>query len=251
MKKPIELYEQFHRDNKLQKRIIKEKDFTYGETVELINKCLAEFPTNKVEVYDVGCGTGTLSFYLASKGYSVYGSDISKNSVDTCKRNSKNLNLESKIIFDLKEFPNQLPDKTFDFILCSEILEHISDDNKGIKSIYKLLNKNGILLITVPSTNSFLYKIGFTKEFDKNVGHLRRYTVKSLSDKLVFNNFKIIHVKKFEGLLRNLLFCSKYTGLIIKVLNKFSVLSDVVNFSDNLSLKIVGESQIAIIAKKL
>ncbi|MCK5345134.1 MAG: methyltransferase domain-containing protein [Candidatus Heimdallarchaeota archaeon] len=42
------------------------------------------------------------------------------------------------------------PDSSFDFILCSHVLEHIPDDRAAMKEMYRLLRPTGIALIQVP-----------------------------------------------------------------------------------------------------
>ncbi len=49
---------------------------------------------------------------------------------------------------DIKKLP--FIDGTFDKILLSEVLEHISDDVVALRSIYRLLRPGGILAISVP-----------------------------------------------------------------------------------------------------
>tara|TARA_Y100000310_G_scaffold208118_1_gene208650 strand:+ start:11023 stop:11766 length:744 start_codon:yes stop_codon:yes gene_type:complete len=41
-------------------------------------------------------------------------------------------------------------DNSFDFILCSHVLEHIKNDKKAISEIYRVLNRNGKAVIDVP-----------------------------------------------------------------------------------------------------
>ena len=39
---------------------------------------------------------------------------------------------------------------SFDFILCNHVLEHINDDKKAMKELYRVLNKNGTAILQVP-----------------------------------------------------------------------------------------------------
>ena len=39
---------------------------------------------------------------------------------------------------------------TFDCILCSHVLEHILDDNKAIRELYRVLKPNGWAILQVP-----------------------------------------------------------------------------------------------------
>ena len=41
-------------------------------------------------------------------------------------------------------------ENSFDFILCNHVLEHINDDKKAMKELYRVLNKNGTAILQVP-----------------------------------------------------------------------------------------------------
>ena len=55
-------------------------------------------------------------------------------------------------IADIKADICDLPflDNSYDFILCNHVLEHIIDDNKAIRELYRVLKKNGIGIFQVP-----------------------------------------------------------------------------------------------------
>ncbi|PDH49777.1 MAG: SAM-dependent methyltransferase [Cryomorphaceae bacterium MED-G14] len=55
-------------------------------------------------------------------------------------------------IVDIKADICNLPfnDNSFDYILCNHVLEHIYDDEKAMKEIFRVLNKNGIAILQVP-----------------------------------------------------------------------------------------------------
>lgn len=44
----------------------------------------------------------------------------------------------------------QFPDESFDIIFCCHVLEHIPDDCKAIRELYRVLKPNGRLIIQVP-----------------------------------------------------------------------------------------------------
>ena len=78
-------------------------------------------------------------------------------------------------------------EEKFDTILYMDVIEHIENDIKELDQAISKLNKNGKLVIIVPA-----FSILFS-DFDKSVGHFRRYTKKN------FFNYKNSEVK-----LRNL-----------------------------------------------
>ena len=55
-------------------------------------------------------------------------------------------------IADIKADICDLPflDNSYDFILCNHVLEHIVDDNKAIRELYRVLKKNGVGIFQVP-----------------------------------------------------------------------------------------------------
>ena len=55
-------------------------------------------------------------------------------------------------IADIKADICDLPflDNSYDFILCNHVLEHVIDDIKAMKELYRVLKKNGIGIFQVP-----------------------------------------------------------------------------------------------------
>jgi SAM-dependent methyltransferase len=56
--------------------------------------------------------------------------------------------LPELISFDLQSAP--LPDRSFDWIICNHVLEHIPDDRKAMREIRRLLKPGGAAILQVP-----------------------------------------------------------------------------------------------------
>lgn len=239
-----EIHEQYHKKTKAQYKIINEKNFTYRIILSVINKYLKK----NEKILDIGCGAGTIDFYLANKGHNVTGIDISTKAIAKCIETVKNLELRN-IKFKQIDFPNETIKDKFDFIICSEVIEHLKDDNLALKKIFKLLNKSGIVILTTPSEYAPLHKLGLTKKFDKRVGHLRRYKMEELKNMLKKYGYLISESKITEGPLRNFLFINPVAGKFIRFFKFF--ISDLVTYVDNLSKGVFGGSDIIVVAKKV
>ena len=236
-------HEIFHKTTLAQKRIIEESNFTYRIIIAVINKYLR----GAKKVLDIGSGAGTICFYLGSKEKDILGIDISQNAIAACKKSTEFLKLRN-VDFQRMNFPHEVPNSRFDLIICSEVLEHLEDDNLAVEKIYSLLNKGGIAIISTPSKNAPLYKLGLAKKFDDRVGHLRRYKLDELVNKCRDVGFTILETKKTEGILRNFLFLNSVAGKFVRFIKFF--LSDIVTIVDNISLYLFGESQIFVVVKK-
>jgi SAM-dependent methyltransferase len=50
-------------------------------------------------------------------------------------------------------YSQPFPDNHFDGVLLSEILEHVDDDVRGLKEVFRILKPGGVAAITVPNAN--------------------------------------------------------------------------------------------------
>lgn len=238
-------HEEFHKATNVQNRIISDDNFTYRLVLEELKRYIKPNRT----ILDIGCGAGTLCFYLAKRGAKVAGIDISEKAISSCKQSANKLLLRRQTSFEVMNFPYETPRRKFDYVLLIEVIEHLRDDDLTLKKVFLLLKDGGIAIITTPSKNAPLYKLGLANKFDKRVGHLRRYDTKELVKKCEKNGFQVIDLKKKEGLIRNFLFINPIAGKFIRVINKLN-LSNFVTIVDNFSKRLFGESDIFIIARK-
>ena len=238
------LYESFHKNTSVQLKIIERNNFTYRHILRFIDK----YTVNKKNIIDIGCGAGTLCFYVASKGMQVLGIDISSRAIDACQESSKRLGLDGLSKFEVIDFPKESMSGKFDLVILTEVIEHFRSDRLALEKVFKMLNRGGVVIITTPSLNAPLYRLGYAKGFDKRVGHLRRYTIDSLSKECEDSGFEVVETKKIEGILRNFLFINHYAGKLIRFIKFF--ISDIVTLIDNISVPIFGESNIVVVLKK-
>lgn len=142
--------------NKLMKEFFNKNvnSFMYSKKRLLeIENFLKDFSlVNYNNVLDVACGAGIISSYLAKNNNNVVGIDLSSKMIE----NAKIIHNESNLIFlneDLYEF--NYKDK-FDLIVIFNAYPHFLDTNLLIKSLKRLLNKNGRVVILHDNNKEFL-----------------------------------------------------------------------------------------------
>lgn len=238
------VHEKYHKKTRPVRKIISANNFTYRLLIKSLKHIIVK---RKLKILDIGCGAGTLGIYLASLGNEVVGIDISERAINACKITAKNLHV-SNIKFKSLDFMKNKIQGKYDLIIFSEVIEHLPDDKLALTKINDLLKPKGILLLSTPSTKAPLYRLGLTKSFDKEVGHLRRYSKRDIATLVRGANFKIIDIRPTEGILRNFLFVNSYAGKLVKYIQY--VVSDVVTVIDNFLVQLCGESNYIILAIK-
>jgi ubiquinone/menaquinone biosynthesis C-methylase UbiE len=66
---------------------------------------------------------------------------------------------KTKFIFDnvdLRQIP--LENESIDFIVLSEVIEHIEEEEKALKEIYRVLKPNGKIVFSMPNSFSFYWQ---------------------------------------------------------------------------------------------
>lgn len=141
---------------------------------------------------DVGCGDGRLVSMATSEfqGRTIVGIDFSGRAITLANAMSPHCNFLSGDITDEALF-----DKKFEVVTCIETLEHIDPAffPKFIAGIRRHVKTNGVLIVTVPSTNKVLQE-----------KHFRHFTKEGLSSELKphFEAQRIYYVNSQTAMLR-------------------------------------------------
>ena len=98
----------------------------------------------------------------------------SSHKYETTDLHMKNVDFTKEDIQKLK-----FKDNTYDIILNNHVLEHVSDDQKALKEIIRILKPNGVGIITIPVD----WNKNKTIIFDNldNNGHFRHYGIDILN----------------------------------------------------------------------
>lgn len=136
----------------------------------LVGQLAARIARGAQTALDVGCGQGELLDELAARlpTARVSGADVSEQSIADSRRRNPRADL---FLLDLTapDFENAQSGRlaSFELVVCSEVLEHISDHAVATRHLAQLLAPGGHLIVTVPG--------GKMSRFDRVIGHHRHY----------------------------------------------------------------------------
>jgi ubiquinone/menaquinone biosynthesis C-methylase UbiE len=86
---------------------------------------------------------------------------------------------------DAKSIP--LGENSVNAVICTEVLEHVFDDNTVLMEIRRVLQRDGLLFLTIPGIDVPKHEKLYQKDY-------RRYTNDALSSLLKKNNFEVIEM---------------------------------------------------------
>ena len=159
-----------------------------------------------LDVLDLGCNNGNLSFYMANCGCNVLGIDLARNAVDTAQQSAVHLGINNARFESLDFLRDWRKPEAFDLVLCISVIEHIPHDDQFLEKIAYALRPGGrLVLFTCTTYSSLVYvnKLLYgTFAFDEEVGHLRRYTREGLCSLTEAAGFSVDNTVMLDSFLR-------------------------------------------------
>ena len=166
--------------------------------------CLDSIEFDKGDtVCEIGCGSGTTSFFLSDHCQEVAAIDISGPLIDFLISQPHADNLEFYVMDATQEPPVGLHNK-FDKLICIDVMEHVEDTSGLLYFISKVLKVGGTGVITFPINNLNHGRNYFTK--DSVVDMIAR------SDLNLETTLRILNTDRF-GLIMEKLFVKTQTIL--------------------------------------
>ncbi len=136
------------------------------------------------KILDLGCGFGRHAFEAARRGAYVVALDAGEDEVNGV------LNTFAAMV-EAGELPQAttkvgvvqgdalnlpFPDDTFDRVICSEVLEHIPNDQGAMAELTRVLRPGGTMAITIPRWGPELINWALSDEYHMTPGgHVRIY----------------------------------------------------------------------------
>jgi len=187
---------------------LQNKNYKYFD--EINEAILRQFPLNRSNncmALDVGCGTGVLSEAIKNKGYAVWGIELNEEAAQIAReRITRVINAD---LTDIASVKQKIGDKLFDYIIFSDILEHIYDPLTALKEYSVFLKDEGLVLVSLPNTvawfNRILFLFGRFEYTDTGImdcGHIRFFTLKTAKRMVKEAGYTILKVDYMPYIVR-------------------------------------------------
>jgi SAM-dependent methyltransferase len=160
------------------------------------------------KVIDVGCGAGRHSFEAYRRGADVvaFDQDVAElSNVDTMFRAMADSGevppsaQAETVVGDALALP--YPDRTFDCVIASEILEHVPADSAMIDELIRVLKVGGRLAVTVPRWLPERLCWLLSDDYHSNEGgHIRIYRANRLRAKIANRGMTFTHAHHSHAL---------------------------------------------------
>jgi SAM-dependent methyltransferase len=150
-----------------------------------------------MEILDIGSGSANWN----ERKYPLIGLDQNRKMLEHGKAEGR---ISKAVVWDLSEIPLPL-DAGFDFIIISEVLEHLAYPEKIIMESNRLLKKDGFIVVTVPlDTTLSPWRILFGLNcflkgdilgdgyYKSRCGHVQHFSLESMTGLLERNGFSIV-----------------------------------------------------------
>jgi ubiquinone/menaquinone biosynthesis C-methylase UbiE len=191
--------------------------FESNETFQVQSKSLAKLRKNAKtnlpwSALDLGCGAGygSKNVFLSEENlindYEIQGLDVSPEAVATYKKITgftAKVGSVTNTGFD---------DASFNVVLFDDVIEHLVDTDLAFREIHRILKPGGYLFISTPNLASWFNRLalllGIQPAFSEVscekiygrpgrevVGHLRLFTLRSLTEMLSQEGFSIREIK--------------------------------------------------------
>ncbi|MHB8412010.1 MAG: class I SAM-dependent methyltransferase [Candidatus Acidiferrales bacterium] len=106
-----------------------------------------------IRLLDAGCNRGDLVTYLAERhpGWTFCALELDAKRIGKADKIRRSLGLTNIQYFqaDICQMPFE---NNFDFVVCSDVLEHVENDETAVIGLTRALKPGGHLIVTTPST---------------------------------------------------------------------------------------------------
>lgn len=173
-----------------------------------ISQAMRRFAGSGGQALEVGPGSGAYIPTLKDLCSTVYAADCERAYLKAIELRYGEDRSVRLVVDDITH--SELPDASFDLVLCTEVVEHIADSTAAIRNLARVMKPGGILVLSTPQRYSSLeltarlalspWLIWLTRllyrEAVLELGHINLLTEKTLRAQFEAGGLQIIHHHK-------------------------------------------------------
>ncbi len=128
------------------------------------------------KMLDVGCDIGLFLNQARDLGWATYGTEFMEEAVEICEANGHTMHLGPLLEAELEP-------GTFDVVIYTEVIEHITSQRQEFPYVFELLRPGGLLYVTTPNFDSVSRRVlGDRWEVIEYPEHLVYFTPSTLTE---------------------------------------------------------------------
>ena len=166
---------------------LEESNFWFQSRNQLIIWAIEKYAPQLQSLLEIGCGTAFVLSGISKKfpNTALSGSEIFVTGLGFA---AKRLPSVKFVQMDARAIPFK---NEFDAIGAFDVVEHIKEDEQVLSQIHAALNPQGLMFLTVPQ-HEWLWSTA-----DDYACHVRRYTAKTLHQKISRAGFQVVRSTSF------------------------------------------------------
>jgi 2-polyprenyl-3-methyl-5-hydroxy-6-metoxy-1,4-benzoquinol methylase len=143
-------------------------------------------PLRAASLLDAGCGDGTLLGFMRQARPDIAewtGTDLSPATVE------RNRSRFPGIGFEVLDLQAAALERTFDLVLCSEVIEHVGDQAAAMRHLARMLAPQGHLVVTCPTGRMYAT--------ERHFGHVHHPTPQELAGLARASGLRVVSLQNW------------------------------------------------------
>ena len=167
----------------------------YGFILQCVDDYLQCHSRKPIRILDAGCGDGVqLQELIEIPGLEVWGTDYNLLRTSRAKNNFAAAHIVCEDILHLS-----FRAASFDIVLCSQVIEHIPQDDLLLEKLANVLKPQGLMILGTPNEGCLMARLRnhiFERSILKSTDHIHFYKEAGIRQKIEAAGFEIQQVMR-------------------------------------------------------
>lgn len=174
------------RDQDFPSHLVWRKNWRLPVFQEILDE-LAQYKSGG-RLLEIGCSFGFFLSMVKERGFEPSGVDLSLNAVRYAEQ-ALRLPVRHGTVFDA-----EFPEESFDITVMLGVLEHLLDPLKTLGEVFRILRKEGVLIVEVPNADFNLLRGKISPSLFYIGNHVYNFTPKALNGILEHSGFRCVKI---------------------------------------------------------